>query len=162
MLELGPCVGLVALAVAGSAWTIHYRRRLSPATAWGTCGIATWAVLFGAVHFLLPHYNRRFSMRDHIQPLLHAAYDPRLPVICYPHYWDAVGFYLKREDVRAYGRDSRDCLLADLERQPATLLFVKTGADLKNLLQSLPRGVDFVVCAQSRTVTVGVIHSCIE
>jgi 4-amino-4-deoxy-L-arabinose transferase-like glycosyltransferase len=126
--------------------------------AWAGGGLATLIVLTGAVHLLLPDYYRRFSMRDLITSLIANNEGRALPVACYPHHWDSIGYYLQRADVCVYSRDRRDRLLADLQGRPATLLFVKTGPALKEILQSLPPEQEFVSQGEARTVTAGVVR----
>src|SRR5205823_5249946 len=98
------------------------------------------------------------SMRDQVCSLQDGSYYPRLPVACYPHHWDSIAFYLERTDVHSYARDRRENLLADLERWPATLVFVKTGPAMEELLHSLPPTLEFVSRGQSRTVTAGMVR----
>jgi len=63
------------------------------------CSVATFAVLFLSVHWELPRYAQRFSMREQVQPYAERCRDIRVPVVCYPRCWDSVSFYLGREDV---------------------------------------------------------------
>jgi dolichol-phosphate mannosyltransferase len=156
LLSPAHCLILIVLATAGSIWMI--RRRQTPAAAWVACGLATFALLLGAVQILLPNYYRRFSMREQVQSLLDDTYHPQLPVACYPHHWDSIAFYLQRQDVRSYSRDGRDRLLADLERWPTTLVFVKSGPAFEDLLHKLSPRLEFISCGQSRTVTAGVVR----
>jgi 4-amino-4-deoxy-L-arabinose transferase-like glycosyltransferase len=156
LLETGPCIILIALACAGMAWT--FSRRQPPLTAWATCGVASFVLLFLAVQFLLPNYFHRFSMRDQIRSVMDRSYHPQLPIACYPHHWDSIGFYFQREDVGSYSRERREKLIAELERQPETLVFVKTGRALNDLLHSLSPSLEFVPRGQSRTVTAGLVR----
>jgi dolichol-phosphate mannosyltransferase len=136
LVKPGTAYGLASAAVAAMALVVAMRRRVS----WPACAAATFAVLFAAV-LVLPAYNRQYSLRDCLRDV------PRtrgLPVVCYPQMWDSVTFYLPQADVRAYGVDERAELLRDLRARPGTLLLVKSGPVLKDLLRDLPESVDFL------------------
>jgi hypothetical protein len=66
-----------------------------------------------------------------------------VPVACYPRGWDSVSFYLGRTDVRIYPKEQRHRMIADLHRQRRTLLFVRSGRDVEELLRALPETVEF-------------------
>jgi len=107
-------------------------------------GIPVFALLFLAVHQFLPGYHRRFALRDQVRPHQMLAADCHIPVACYPHGWDSVSFYLRRNDVCVYTPERRAQLLADLRARPQTLLFVKSEHYLEDLVRSLPAGLEFV------------------
>jgi 4-amino-4-deoxy-L-arabinose transferase-like glycosyltransferase len=134
-------LGLVALA--------RRERRAS----WLLAGGATFAVLWSATHDLLPDYARRFSLKRAARAPL-AMGNPAVPVYCYPRHWDAVSFYLCRDDVRAFPAERRVELLAKLQERPDALLFVKT-THLKDLLADLPPGLEFLPAGQGAGVTAG-------
>jgi 4-amino-4-deoxy-L-arabinose transferase-like glycosyltransferase len=152
------CALVVAVAIAGMVCSFSWRGQRNPSGSWASCGFATFALLFLAVQFLLPNYYRKFSMRAQIRTVQGPAYHAKVPVACYPHGWDSVDFYLQREDSRWYSHDCRDELIADLHRRPETIVFVKSGSALNDLLQNLPSSLEFVPRAQSRTVTAGLVH----
>jgi 4-amino-4-deoxy-L-arabinose transferase-like glycosyltransferase len=153
LLEKEPAILLAVLALVAVGWVLG--RRQTPRSAWTTCALAMFAVLLAGLLFVAPNYYRRFSMCDEIRS---AAGEARLPVVCYPHHWDSINYYLKRDDVRVYDRAGRTRLLADLEQQPATLVFVKSGAALNDLLSGLSAELEFVTCGKARTVTAGLVR----
>ncbi len=140
-------VGLVALARLG-------RGRAN----WLAAGGATFVLLWSATHDLLPGYAGRFSLKRVARESLAAADRPSAaPVYCYPQPWDAVSFYLRRDDVRAFTPDRRPRLMAELCEQPNAILFVKT-THLKELLAALPPVLEFAPAGQEAGVTVGAVR----
>lgn len=157
-------LALGAIAMAALGWQVYQRRspsaqrRLGLAGSWAGCGLATFTVLFLTVEFLSPGYYKRFSLRAEVHALMDGAYHPRTPVVCHPHYCDSVSFYLGRDDIGSYSRDQREQLLADLHASPETLVFVKTGRVLDQLLDSLPETLEFEKRGRSSWMTAGVIR----
>ncbi len=133
-------LGLVAACLAGTA--LLWRMR---AVSWVGCAVATFAVLFGAVQFLLPAYNEQFALR---QPLanLDSAEGERLSVVCYPQRFDSVSFYRPDAEVQVFGVAQRDQLLRRLVDRPGALLVVKSGPVADALMHHLPDSVEFVRC----------------
>jgi 4-amino-4-deoxy-L-arabinose transferase-like glycosyltransferase len=155
LLDKSLAIPLTVLALVAVGYVLG--RQHSPRSAWATCGVATFAVLVAGILLIAPNYYRRFSMCEEIRAAA-GPNEPRLPVACYPHHWDSINYYLKRDDVRVYDRARRDRMLADLEHQPATLVFVKTGAALNDLLTGLSAELEFVTCGKARTVTAGLVR----
>jgi hypothetical protein len=122
---------------------------------WAACAAAVFAVLFAGVYGLLPAYNRHFAFRAG----LHAHADeldggaPR--VACYPQRWDSASFYLPHADVRAYAAGERGRLVDDLRARPDTLLLVKAGRALDDLLHALPPSAEFVAKGRQGAFVVG-------
>lgn len=133
----GACIGLIALA------------RRPRKTTWLAAGGATFALLWVGTHDLLPGYAARFSVRRAVRPELPAA-----AVYCYPQPFDAVSFYLRRDDVRAFRTEATPHLVAALLDTPGALLFVKSS-HLDPLLAALPPSLRFVPAAKEGGVTVG-------
>jgi 4-amino-4-deoxy-L-arabinose transferase-like glycosyltransferase len=156
------CLLVISGAIAGMAWLYSWRLQLTAAASWTLCVGATFALLFVALHALLPDYYRTFSMRSQVRALRDSASHPQAPVLCYPHHWDSISFYLEREDLRSYSRDHLDHLIADLSRRPETLLFVRSGPALDELVQHLPSSLEFVPKGRSRTVTAGLVRERID
>jgi 4-amino-4-deoxy-L-arabinose transferase-like glycosyltransferase len=152
------CVTVIALAAAGIGWSAYRGRRQTPAGSWVGCGLATFGLLLLAVHLVLPGYYRKFSLRAQVRSSRDASYRAEIPVVCYPHAWDSISFYLGRQDVRPYGPDERARLIADLQSAPETLVFVKTGPALDDLLRSLPSSVEFVPHSRGEIVTAGIVR----
>jgi 4-amino-4-deoxy-L-arabinose transferase-like glycosyltransferase len=152
-----------AIAIAiGATVALGFMLRQGPSrrvgVAWGTCSVATFAGLLLALHQVWPAYSRKFSLRAQVMPQRTLAANPAMPVICYPHRWDSVSFYLGRNDVRVYGPEDRDRLIAELRRHPSALLFVKTERALKDLLAKLPPSLDFVPSTRNEIVTAGQVY----
>ena len=135
-------------AVAAAALLAVFRRKAS----WPVCAGVTFAVLFAGVFVLQPAYNRQYSLRDCLRGV---PQTPALPVVCYPQKWDSVSFYLPRADVRSYGTDQRAQLLEAVRSHPGTLLLVKTGPLLADLLRDLPGSVEFVRHGRHGAITAG-------
>jgi dolichol-phosphate mannosyltransferase len=135
-------------AVAASALLVAFRKKAS----WPVCAGATFTVLFAGVFVLQPAYNRQYSLRDCLRDI---PQTPALSVVCYPQRWDSVSFYLPRADVHAYSADQRAQLLQTVRSHPGTLLIVKTGPLLADLLRDLPDSVEFVRHGRRGAVTAG-------
>jgi 4-amino-4-deoxy-L-arabinose transferase-like glycosyltransferase len=125
---------------------------------WAACGLSTFAILFLAVHCLLPGYYRKFSLRTQVRSLLDASYHRQAPVICYPHIWDSVCFYLGRDDVRAFSAERRADLIAELCARPKTLVVVKSDHWLNDLRRALPPELEFLPRGRQGNVTAGVVQ----
>ncbi len=145
-------IGLAAAAVGGLWLVSRPEWRTRPRAAWSLCVAATFAVLFVGVYGLLPGYARKFSLRGQVRPL---AEEETLPVVCYPRRWDSVNFYLHRDDVSVYTAADLPDLVEALRGRRETLVFVKTGAPLDELLADLPPGMEFVIQGRQGALTVG-------
>ena len=82
------------------------------------------------------------------------ADDVTLPVASYPKRWDSVSFYLERNDVEAYSPQRRDELIEDLRKQGRTLVFVKQGPALDDLLGALPNDSEFTPRGRAGAIVV--------
>jgi hypothetical protein len=121
---------------------------------WACAAAGTFLVLFGAAQLLLPGYAGKYSLRDQLVP--HAgACAGDVPVLCYPHGWDAVSFYLKRSDVRVFQRGQLGDLVAALAREPESLVVVESDDSLACFLDALPGSLEFVMCSTQPAGTVG-------
>jgi hypothetical protein len=129
---------------------------------WATCAIVTLTVLLVGLHQLLPGYEQRFSLREHIQPQFMMSKRSDVRVVCYPRRWDSVSFYLGRNDVRVFGLDLRSELISELRQSPGTILFVKTDTldktPLRDLLRELPASLEFVPHSRHGIVTAGIVR----
>jgi hypothetical protein len=149
-----PTALLSAGAAAGGLLLVsrpEWRGR--PRAAWGLCVAATFALLFAGVYGLLPGYARKFSLRGAVRPLAEAVEDE--PVVCYPRRWDSVSFYLRRNDVHVYTAAERPQLVEALRARRETLVFVKTGPYLEELLAALPQDMEFVPQGRQGALTAG-------
>jgi dolichol-phosphate mannosyltransferase len=148
MLRPGPVLVLEMLTLSALG---HFAvRRVS----WGACAAVTFVVLGLGVYHLQPAYNRQFALRSQLRAAgLDRSEHPT--IVCYPQRWDSVSFYLPHADVRAYTPSQRRQLLADLRSRPRTLLLVKSGRALEQLLRELPDSVEFVAQGPASAVTAG-------
>jgi dolichol-phosphate mannosyltransferase len=149
---------LTSLAALVLALVLYQRRGRRAAASWALCGAVTFTVLFAGVHLLLPSYARRFSLRGQVRPHIALGRDPQVPVMCYPHRWDSVSFYLRRNDVRVYTPERRQRLMADLAAQPQALVFVKSDHSYQDLLRDLPPMLEFMPRGRRGTVVVGLVR----
>ncbi|MGH7170740.1 MAG: ArnT family glycosyltransferase [Gemmataceae bacterium] len=147
LLRPAPAILLEMLAVAGLGWFAV--RRVS----WGVCAAVTFVVLALGVYHLQPAYNRRFALRGPLRSRAVLAEKGRLSIVCYPQRWDSVSFYQPQADVRVYTRNQRRQLLDDLNTRPRTLLLVKSGKTLDELLHELPDAVEFMPYGRPGLVT---------
>jgi 4-amino-4-deoxy-L-arabinose transferase-like glycosyltransferase len=114
-----------------------------------------FVLLFVGVYVLLPGYHRRFAMRGQIRRHQEAA----MKVFSYPKRWDSVSYYLQQNAVRVFTADRRAELIAALQAESESLLFVKNAA-LPEILRDLPASMEFVeVGRQGTTLRVGIIRS---
>ena len=143
---LAPAAG--ALAACGLLWGSGKR------ASWGHCAAATFALLFIGVQVGLPAYNDRFALRDSVMAYREECAGGGVPVACYPRGWESVSFYLRRR-VRIYPQAQKGRLFADLHRQRRTLLFVRSGRDLEDLLRELPETVEFAPERHNVGVVIG-------
>jgi 4-amino-4-deoxy-L-arabinose transferase-like glycosyltransferase len=149
-----PGTGALLAGAAAAGMVLVWQRR---AVSWGACALATFAVLFLAVVQLHAGYNRQFALRSQLRRAAGQARTPGLPVVCYPQRWDSVSFYLPQADVRVYTPAQQRELLADLRSRPRTLVLVGSAA-LRDLLQALPPGAEFVARGRPGAVTAGWIR----
>ncbi len=155
LLKLPEALFLSSVALGGLFLASRPILRNLPAMSWGLGMVATFTVLFLGVQTLLPGYARKFALRGTIRPLAEVARAERLPVVSYPRRWDSVSFYLQREDVQTFTTEQRPALIEELRDREETLVFVKSGKPLDELLGDLPPSREFVVEGRQGTLTVG-------
>jgi dolichol-phosphate mannosyltransferase len=136
----------VSVICAGCVAALWLRRRLT----WAVCAGVTLAGLMVANLYFLPAYAARFALREEV---CNEANARTAHVICFPHRWDSVSFYLQRDDVLAFSQKEREQFVADLLARPASLVFVKTDRALPELLTALPDSLELVIQQPGRTVT---------
>jgi len=161
-----PAIPPLALALGSYADVMPFRARRirfeNLPVSWVVSGATTFIVLFFAIQQLLPVYTRKFSMRAQVRPQRLLSEDQQIPVVCYPHGWDSVSFYLRRNDVRVYSSDRRDGLVAELRARPQTLVFVKSEGFLPDLRRALPASLEFIPLGRQGNVTAGIVQSRTE
>jgi len=134
----------VAAACAGN------RLRLA---IWACAAGGSFLVLFGAAQWLQPAYAQKYSLRTQVAPYADAS--AHAPVLCFPHRWDGVSFYLGRDDVRVFGPAQLPEMTATLEEHSSSLVIVKSDASLSRFLKALPQSLEFVPCSRQDPVVVG-------
>jgi hypothetical protein len=82
--------------------------------------------------------------------------------MCYPHGWDSVSFYLRRNDVQVYSSSGRDRMITDLRSRPQTLVFVKSEGFVRELRRALPASLEFVPLGRQGNVTAGIVQQRTE
>ncbi len=142
---------LAGAAVGGLAFAVLAAHRL----AWRHTAAVTFAGLWLGVQHLLPAYNDLFSLRGQLRRAAGAPERGGRAVVCYPQRYDSVSFYLPRGELRVFGGGQRRELIAHLEQNPGTLLLVKSGPVLRELLAELPPGVEFRAREQRAAIVVG-------
>jgi 4-amino-4-deoxy-L-arabinose transferase-like glycosyltransferase len=125
---------------------------------WPACALTTFLVLVAAVQVLLPVYNRHFALRHQLRFDASTDHGRGLTVCCFPQGWDSVCFYLPNADMRVYSLDQRAQLFEDLSSRRETLLLVRSGKLLAELLRGLPASLEFVRQDENGAVTVGRIR----
>jgi dolichol-phosphate mannosyltransferase len=138
-----PVMPPLALALGSYATTLPFRRTMVAAAA------GMFLVLAVADVWLLPWQATRFALREEVQAI---GVDDA-PIFCYPHRWDSVSFYLRREDVRTFA--ARDEFLSILKSQPRSVVIIKNEGALNKLVEALPEALEFVPLARGRLVTAG-------
>jgi hypothetical protein len=121
---------------------------------WAGVAAASFLMLVGAAVCLLPGYAAKYSMRAQIAPHFEAC-ARTAPVLCYPHGWDGVSFYLQHNNVRVFRPRQLDEMVSALSQQPQSLVVVKSDDSLKRFLWALPPSMEFVVSSCESTVAVG-------
>jgi 4-amino-4-deoxy-L-arabinose transferase-like glycosyltransferase len=143
------------LALAAGALFWSARSRLNRLT-WVGLGTSTALALGAGVLLWLPTYSRSFS----IAPMAHLAKERclpvELPIFCYGHGWDSVGFYLERDDVKTFLGDRRNDFGSELAARGGGLVFVSTKRDGQNFLEILPKEFSFHPLGSDRHVQVGI------
>jgi 4-amino-4-deoxy-L-arabinose transferase-like glycosyltransferase len=148
-----PIMPPMALALGCTADAAFRRGRLRPAHgAW--VAAASFLLMLAAAHFLLPWYADKYSVRERVSPHARACAGGA-PVLCYPHIWDGVSYYLQRNDVRVYRAGQLDAMVSALRRERPSLVVVKEDASLDRFLKALPGSLEFVLCGRQHPVAVG-------
>jgi hypothetical protein len=164
--------GLVFFSLAGSKRPAYLLPVLPPlalaigcylrdwsARRWLGVGAATLILIWTGTQTLLPAYADKFSLQGLVGAI--RGDEPKIDIYCYPQPWEAVSFYLRRDDVHVVRPGELDRLSAELERRPEAVLFVKT-ASLPELLAALPPDVRFDPFSDHLGVTVGRVRRCPE
>jgi 4-amino-4-deoxy-L-arabinose transferase-like glycosyltransferase len=128
-------------------------------TGWRHCFLTTFALLFLALEVLMPAYHERFALRSCVEACREVDGIEESPIACFPHGWDSISFYLRRNDLQIYGPDQRGALLNKMQAQPRTFLFLKKGRAANELLEHLPEDIHFIPKQSAGSVLVGWLES---
>jgi 4-amino-4-deoxy-L-arabinose transferase-like glycosyltransferase len=148
-----PMIPPLALALGGYVDIACQLGRMRPAY-WACAAAASFLLLLTAGYWLLPRYADKYSVRGRIIPHAEACADG-VPVICYPHIWDGVSYYLQRSDIRVFPPSGLEDMVSALQKQRQTLVVVKEDASLDRFLEALPESLEFVPCGRQHPVAVG-------
>jgi 4-amino-4-deoxy-L-arabinose transferase-like glycosyltransferase len=121
---------------------------------WGYAAAATFLILLTTAVFVLPRYADKYSLRTQVADQTERCTDD-IPVLCFPHGWDGVYFYLQRSDVRVFRPTQLDAMVACLRDRRQGLVVVKCDTSLDHFLKALPPSLEFVPCAHQDPVAVG-------
>jgi 4-amino-4-deoxy-L-arabinose transferase-like glycosyltransferase len=119
---------------------------------WLALGGSMFVVLWIATLAVWPSYADRFSLKGLVA--VPPVTDRGRSVYCYPQPWEAVSFYLRRDDVLVVRSGELHRLVTELDRQPEAVIFVKTAC-LPDVLAALPPDVHFDPADDRLGVTVG-------
>jgi hypothetical protein len=112
-------------------------------------------MLFLAVNQLSPSYARKYSLRAQTRRIQEQTQSETVRVVSYPKAWDSVSFYLPEFPFTIYSLDRSEAMIADLGRNADTVLFVKSGKSLDDLLHALPSDMAFQFQGNQAGVVVG-------
>ncbi len=144
------------LALAAGAYLWQARANLSRAT-WSSLGLATALAMGTGVAFGLPLYSQLFSVASVVQLAKESGLAADVPVFCYGHGWDSVGFVLERDDVKTYLGESRSDIAGELAKHPQALAFITTRRDGDDFLDILPAGARFRLLGENRQIRAGIV-----
>jgi dolichol-phosphate mannosyltransferase len=129
-------------------------RSFIPSRLWTGTAVAVFLLLLVADHYSLPRYADKYSVRGRIIPFVEACQSDT-PVMCYPHIWDGVSFYLQRNDVQVYRSTQLEEMVSALHEKPQSLVVIKEDANLDRFLEALPKSLEFIPCTRQHPVAVG-------
>lgn len=142
----------LALAIGAFCW--HMRENL-PRWLWLGVTLTTASAMIAMTAVWLPRYSDQFSAEAVVLKVRRES--AGVPIFCFGHGWDSIGFLLQRNDVRTFLGPERDAITQALAKQPRSLVFVTTrrdGGDFENLM---PPGMVFVPLAQNRQLRAGIV-----
>ena len=112
-------------------------------------------MMWGGIREILPSYNNSFSIRGHLREYLKT--EKKIPeiVVCYPHAWDSVPFYLPNSKVLSFHTAQKQEMYDFLNLNSESLVLVKTGRFAKELMEELPVNLEFKPNSLPGSVTIG-------
>jgi hypothetical protein len=136
--------------VAQGAW----RRSL-----WLRGGMAAWWLLSIVGHgVLVPAAARARSPMADRERMTALCGNPKVPVICFPRHVDSVAFYVGRSDFPAIHTKNVGQLLAELDKNPRTVMLFGHRSSLESLKHFLPPHLHIVDAAPMGLCEVGVVE----
>lgn len=147
--------GCTALLTLLGCWVLLKALLPTQKASFGMAFAMMFLLLLGGIREILPAYNNAFSLRGHLREYLKA--EKKLPelVVCYPHAWDSVPFYLPSSRVVSFSADQRGELFKFLEKNTESLVLVKTGRFARELMGELPGSLEFKPNSHPGSVTIG-------
>jgi hypothetical protein len=124
---------------------------------WIGLGVPTALVIVAGVAFWLPAYSRLFSVAAVVHLAKDAGLPADVPVYCYGHGWDSVGFYLERNHVKTFLGADRAAIRRELVRHETSLVFVTTKSEGDGIIDMLPLGFSFHSLGGNRQVRLGIV-----
>jgi hypothetical protein len=76
-------------------------------------------------------------------------------VVCYPHAWDSVPFYLPNSKVLSFNTAQKQEMYDFLNLNTESLVLVKTGRFARELMEELPVNLEFKPNSLPGSVTIG-------
>ena len=129
-------IGLVILVLSGRG--VPWAGTMAACALLGV--MACWEVL--------PGYHEGFSLRGHLRQAIKYRVQPEdlafasngrpVELVCYPHRWDSAAFYLPKAKMVVFGPSELPAMENYLRANPESLLLMKPGAALRNLLAKFP------------------------
>jgi 4-amino-4-deoxy-L-arabinose transferase-like glycosyltransferase len=126
---------------------------------WLKGGLAAWWLLALAGHGLLvPAVARARSPMADTARMTALCGDPKVPVICFPRHVDSVSFYVGRADFMAIHTKEMARFLAELDKNPRTVVLFGHRHSLESLKHFLPPHLSLAESAPMGLCDVGVIE----
>lgn len=144
----------LALAAAALFWA---NRTALRSGLWVLIGVVVASVLLAGLTMWLPSYSRDHSVDAIVRAAKDVGVPPDVPVMCYGHGFDAIGFFLERDDVRDYVGERRHEIGRVLSSHPRVLVFVSTKREGQDFEATLPPHRRFEVIATCPLARVGFV-----
>jgi 4-amino-4-deoxy-L-arabinose transferase-like glycosyltransferase len=144
------------LALAFGVFLTHASWSRSP---WLRGGLAAWWLVSIVGHGVaLPAVARARSPMADTERMTALCGDPKVPVVCFPRHVDSVAFYLGRADFPAIRTKDMGQLLAELDKNPRTVVLFGHRSSLPSLVHFLPPHLHMVDTAPMGDCDVGVVE----
>jgi 4-amino-4-deoxy-L-arabinose transferase-like glycosyltransferase len=149
-----PALPLLSLAFGAYLAQVSWNR-----SRWFLSGLGAWWVLSIVGHGVaLPALARARSPMADWERMTRLCGDPTVPVICFPRHVDSVAFYVGRADFPAIHTRDMDQLLAELAKNPRTVILFGHRTSLESLKLFLPSDLQLVESAPMGLCDCGVVE----